>query len=133
MNVELNRHTILGTIAGLLAGAFVIGIVLVLGATRQDAGDGADTAEQIRQAQLGNTELLELIKSCTIEPAGRCAQVQRKNTQLFLKALARERNVALSYALSCADRPYTQTPAQIARCIREGMKDGRAGQRDRQR
>lgn len=129
----MNRHTILGLLAGVLAGAAVVVLVVTLGATREDAGAGADTAAQIQQAQRSNTRLLKLIKSCTIEPAGKCAAVQKRNTQAFLQALARERNMALSYALACVDQPYTQTPAQIARCIREGMRDGRAAAGDRKR
>lgn len=130
----MNRHTILGLIAGLAAGAVLVALVLVLGGTRHDAGESATTTEQIRQTQLQNGQVLRLLKSCTIKPAGKCRRIQQRNTQSFLDALAHERNVALSYALACVDRPYTQTPAQIARCIREGMRhDGRAAERDRQR
>lgn len=125
----MNKQTILGTAAGLLAGVAVVLLVVFVGGAKQDASEGASTATAIRQAQLRNTELLQLVKSCTVEPAGKCARVQRRSTEAFLDALADERTIALSYALSCVDAYGRQTPAQIARCIREGMHDERAAER----
>lgn len=118
----MNRHTVLGALVGLLAGAAVILLVVVVGATREDAGAGAETAHRIRVAQKSNTRLLHLLKSCTVKPSGRCQAAQQASTRLFLEALARQRNQALAYALACVEQPGAQSPAQIRRCIAAGLR-----------
>jgi hypothetical protein len=95
------RTPLAGAIAGVAAG---VAIVLVL----------AYFAASARQ-QDANAQTLQLIKDCTIEPAGKCAELQRKQSKAFARMIA--------LANVCTDKPGHQTVAQVERCIRKGMED----------
>lgn len=111
----MTRHSLFGLLAGLLAGVAVVGVVLLLGNTSRNTDETADLAAELRAAQAANTRTLELIESCTIRPSGRCARLQAESREQFSRLI--------TLAAYCADQPYTQTVAQIERCIREGITD----------
>ncbi len=83
--------------------AVAVVVLLVLGLVVRTA-DNTDA----------NTETLSLIKSCTIKPAGKCAQVQREQMAGFVRLIA--------VTASCADKPGRQTERQIERCVDRRLK-----------
>lgn len=99
--MNLPTNPIVGAIAGVAAGVAGVAVVGLLITTASNSEENADA--------------VQLIKDCTIEPAGKCAELQRQQGRMFV------RMIALGNA--CADRPGHQTPAQIERCIRKGIKE----------
>lgn len=91
---------IAGAIAGVGAGLAVVVVVAFLGTS-------ADRTDQ-------NADTLQLIKDCTIEPAGKCAELRERQTAAFVRIMV--------LANSCADHAGHQSPAQIERCITKGMR-----------
>lgn len=100
------KQQILGALAGLALGVALVLVIGFLAGGAEDAEDAANLGET-------NRETLQLIRDCTIEPAGKCKQLQAEQFRAFARMIA--------LGNSCSDKPGTQTTAQIERCIMEGM------------
>jgi hypothetical protein len=109
------RTPIAGTIAGAAVGIAGVLVIALLYGTNADTGAVRDDTDAMRRLQIANTETLQLIKACTIEPAGRCEKLQREQAVRFVQQIA--------LANSCTDRPGHQTPVQVERCIRKGIQE----------
>lgn len=106
------RSPVAGAIAGGCAGVAGVLVLALLVTTNTGTQE--------------NTDTLDLIRSCTIEPAGKCAELQQRQSSQFTRIIA--------LAAVCTDRPGVQRLPVVERCIRRGMRhDSAAGDEHRPR
>lgn len=103
------RSPIAGAIAGGCAGVAGVLVLALLVTTNSGTQD--------------NTEALDLLRSCTIEPAGKCAELQQRQSSQFTRLIA--------LAAVCTDRPGSQGLPVVERCIRRGMRRDSTGDEHR--
>ena len=100
-----------GALAGLLAAALVLLVVVTVVQTR-------DVVGEIRRGQEISLRTQQEVLSCT-DPDGDC---YRRNAESQAVAVASITEVSI-IAAACADRDAPQTLEQIERCVRITLRD----------